>query len=80
MAHADLSMISDKHLPLISLISKLFELLCRLESKPEAYLVMRHYVIAKLFSFSTPSYANVDRNRLPDQILEKGREPLACAL
>jgi len=25
------------------------------------------HLIAKLFSFSTPSYANVDRNRLPEQ-------------
>jgi hypothetical protein len=32
-------------LPLVSLISKLFELLCRSESKLEVYLIMRHYVI-----------------------------------
>jgi hypothetical protein len=31
-------------LPLVSLISKLFELLCGLETKPEVYLIMRHYV------------------------------------
>ena len=37
-------------LPLVSLISKLFELLCRLETKPEVYLIMRHYVISQLIA------------------------------
>ncbi len=31
-------------LPLVSLLSKLFELLCRLQSKLQVYLIMRHCV------------------------------------
>ena len=36
--------LSSKHLPLVSLLSKLFELLCRLQSKLQVYLIMRHCV------------------------------------
>ena len=35
-------------LPLVSLLSKLFERLCRLESKFEVYLIMRYSVKGKV--------------------------------
>ena len=40
-------------------------------------MILDKHLIAKLFSFSTPSYTNVDSNRQPDQILENLAKPIS---